>query len=894
MRDFRMFVGGLLLCLVTLGVGVPASAAAGLTRSEVSAPRQQTSLGEGWRFRYGEPGEGVTNPVYDDRDWQVVSVPHTWNRLGEYSTKRSAATNNAQGVGWYRLRTTAPHFRSTERLYLDFGAVGNVAEVWVNGTRVGEHRGAFSRFRFEISQFVKPGRDLLVVVRADNSKPAPGSSTAEVLPLAGDFFIHGGLYRPVTLVVAPAAGIDLLDFGGPGIYATTAFDAPDHATVTVNTRWRNLGHAARRLQAVATVRDATGTSLASHRTAVRLDPMAHGSFALSVPVTNPRRWNGLEDPYVHSITVELLDGRRVVDRVTQPLGFREFHFDPDRGFFLNGKHLALFGASRHQDRAGKGWALSAEDHVEDMAIMAEMGLNTVRMAHYQHDDRWVDEADRRGMVAWAEVPYVSASAFDGTEGTPATFANAEQQTRELIRQDFNHPAIFMWSVGNEVDASAIFLNNGKAPRSLKLLQHINRIAKEEDASRQTVFADCCEPTPGNSSNRFTSMTLEKLAGTADLIGYNRYYGWYYGEPAELGASLDRFHAAHPTLPLSVSEFGAGGALTQHSDNPLGGPISAFGRPHPEEYQAWYHEHSYAELSRRPFVFASWIWNMFDFASDLREEGEAIDLNDKGLVTYDRKTRKDAFYFYQARLARTPVLHLTGKRYRERPYPVIDVKAYSNAAKATLRLNGAVVGEVTCAEGLCLWPSVPLRGGVNQAEVSAQFAGSQLTDTAEWIGPDASAGLHLDAGDLSGHQGPAGERFGSDHFFTGGDTKVLNPAVFKGATRPAQKAVEGAKDSQVHQNYREGAFGYALPVADGRWTVRVHTFEPDASSATVRTFSVTADGKLVLPAVAPASLAGGALRAAVVEFPVEARGGVLRLDFRPVAGGAIVSAIEVVR
>ena len=855
--------------------------------------RKVAPLATGWRFHLGDVEGSATTAAFDDSNWESVSVPHTWNRVGEYSVKRSASSNNVQGVGWYRLKFPVPRFKRDERVYLDFAAVGNIAQVWVNGVRVGEHRGAFSRFRFDVTSLVHPGAEALVAVRADNSKPAPGSSTSEILPLAGDFFIHGGLYRPVALLVAPAAGIDLLDFAGPGVYATAKLAAPDRANVSVMTRLRNTTAKARRLEAVATVHAADGKAVASSSAFVTLPKAGTAKLEQWVSVANPHRWNGRQDPYLYTVSVELRDGRKVVDCVTQPLGIREFRVDPAQGFFLNGKHLALFGASRHQDRAGKGWALAAEDHVEDMSIMAEMGLNTVRMAHYQHDDRWADEADRQGMVAWAEVPYVSASAFDGTAGTPATFANAEQQTRELVRQNFNHPSIFMWSVGNEVDASAIFLNNGKPPRSLKLLQFINGIAKEEDASRPTVFADCCE------ESMFSMLNQEVLAGTADLIGYNRYYGWYYGKPAELGPALDHFHAKHPQLPISVSEFGAGGALTQHSDNPLGGPVSAFGRPHPEEYQAWYHEESFEQLASRPYVFASWVWNMFDFASDLREEGEAIDLNDKGLVTFDRKTRKDAYYFYQARLAGTPVLHLTGKRYRDRAYPVMDVKAYSNAGEATLSLNGVSVGTVACALGRCVWPAVQLRQGVNRAEVRARFGTEQKVDVAEWVGPDASLGLRVDAGDLSGHAAADGERFGSDQFFKGGEVHVLNTAVFKGATRPPRREVAGARDAMVFENYREGAFSYGLPLPNGKWRVLVHTFEPPAAAAnagatTRRTFGIRVNGTLRPDAVDPMALAGGAQRAAVVEIPVEVMNGMLQLDFVPGTGPALVAALEVVK
>ncbi len=851
-----------------------------------AAPRETRDLTDNWRFRDGDAGVEANAPAFDDSGWEKVSLPHTWNRIGQYGLERTTAVNNRQGVGVYRLTFQGPAAAGARRHCLQFDGVGNIAEVWLNGQHVGVHKGAFSRFRFDVTALLRPGADNVLVVRADNSKPAPGSSTQDVIPLGGDFFIHGGLYRGVSLISAGPVGIDLLDHGGPGVYARATRVSPDAAQVAVKVRLRNASGRPRRVTALTQIADAGGAVVATGQTNLAVAAGA-GEVDQALTLPRPHLWDGRADPYTYRVIVRLLDRGRELDTVSQPLGVRSFVVDKDQGFFLNGHHLALFGASRHQDRLGKGWAISPADHAEDMAIMAEMGANTVRMAHYQHAQEWGDAADRTGMVAWAEIPFVNAVSFvDGGAASPALVANAREQLIELIRQNYNHPSIMMWSVGNEIDIGAAF-GRGKLPsRSIELLRDLSALARAEDPSRPSTFADCCEEPegPGNTSNPV-------LAGVADLIGYNRYYGWYYGKPQQLGSRIDHFHAKHPQVPMSVSEYGAGGGLTQHSDNPLGGPINPFGRPHPEEYESYYHEVSYQALKDRPYLFANWVWNMFDFASDLRAEGDAIDLNDKGLVTYDRKIRKDAFYFYKANLNPEPMIYLTSRRYVDRAYPVADVRAYSSAASATLMVNGNPIGSTACPDHICVWPHVALRPGDNTLIAAA----AGVTDTIHWTGPDSLAnGLHLDSGNLAGHLAADGTRYGSDTFFTGGEGRVLNQAGFGPDRNKGRRTVSGSADALLFDSWREGAFSYDLPVADGTWRVTIATFEPDPAQVATRSFAVAVDGKPMAAPIIPGLLAGGALKATSTSFVAKTTGGHLKLDFQPLGGPALVAAIDLTR
>jgi len=874
-------------CLLAGAPAIPAAEAAGRIET---CQRCTTDLSQGWRFRFGDLPGTVTGPSYDDGDWEAVSVPHTWNRVGEYQAAASSKTDSRRGTGWYRLRLDVPASAAGRRHFLQFDGVATIAEVWVNGTRVGEHKGAYARFRFDITDQLKPGTANLIVVKADNSKPAPGSSTEDVIPLAGDYFLYGGLYRGVSLLSTESAQIDLLDHGGPGVYIRTPRISADHAEVEVLTRLRNLGVQARRLRIVTNIQDAQGRIVATDHATARLRDHAAAEVRRTLQLRNPHLWQGRQDPYLYRVAVTLLDGTRTIDRVIQPLGVRSFVFDPDRGFMLNGKPTPLHGVARHQDREGKGWALSPADHAEDMATILEIGANTIRQAHYQHAQEWSDAADRAGMVVWAELPFTQESSLTHDAPTPALIDNAKQQLLELIRQDYNHPSIMIWAIGNEVDIGALIdarkqRGQGKLAQSLGMLRTLNALARTEDASRVTAYADCCDGTV------FSLPGSEVLSGVTSLTAYNRYFGWYYGTPADLGPALDTLHAKYPGLPIGVSEYGAGAALSQHTDNPEGGPVSATGRPHPEEYQSWYHEHTWPVLRARSYLAGTWLWNMFDFSSR-REEGDSIDINDKGLVRYDHKERKDAFFFYKANWSTEPVLHITGRRYLDRAYPVLDVRAYSNAPEAGLSLNGRELGEAPCPERICVWHEVRLAAGPNTVEVHAAIQGRTLSDTVTWNAPDPAAGLHILAGTLTGVTTADGQRYGSDNFFVGGSGRSLTPLAILDPS--VKRVVRGTNTPELYGAYREGAFRYELPLPNGKWNVTVHSFEPDPDKAATRTFDLLANGAVVLRDFNPAAAAGAPMQAVTRTFPVEVGDARLVLEFTPKGGDALVSAISVSR
>lgn len=860
------------------------------TRAQ-DAVRPAYLLDHGWRFHQGDLDRLPIAAAEEGGVWQDVSLPHSWNRIGEYQLKRSAETNNFQGAGWYRLSVDTPKAPPGARHILQFDGVGTVADLWMNGHYVGQHRGGYSAFRFDVTDFVHPSGSNILVVKADNSKSRPGSPTQNVLPLSGDFFPYGGLYRAVTWIVAPAVQIDLLDHAGPGVYAATISADEAQAKLRLLTRLRNLGAHTRKVTVMAQVRDGDIVKASAQSPTFRLTKWGTNAVSQELTLMQPRLWQGRKDPYLYTLHVELRAGPKVLDRVDQPIGIRTMRFDPDQGFFLNGQPLPLHGVSRHQDKMGEGAALSDAEHRADMDQIAEIGANTIRFAHYQHAHKWFDLADQRGMIAWAEIPYVSIASFGDGPPDAAVVDNAQQQLTELIRQNFNHPSVAVWGIGNEVDSKVLF--NRKPVQARALLDQLHRLAKQEDPLRMTAMADCCAEAP-----IAPPAAPETLIGATDVVGFNRYPGWYSLDARAMGTTLDRLHSKFPHIPMSVTEYGAGGALTQHSDNPMGGPINAFGRPHPEEYQSYVHEENWQDLKTRRYLWASWVWNMFDFASDFRGEGDAVDLNDKGLVTFDRKTRKDAFYFYQAHWSEAPVLHLTGRRYVDRPYSVIDIRAYSNAPDASLIVNGQDLGRQPCPEHICVWHNVALAPGANQIAVRATRYDQLLTDAMVLNGPNPRRdGVRINVGDLTGSLLSDGRRFGSDNFFAGGEAKALNAtsmtALFERRAAPKQVASQHGT-AVLNEGYREGQFRYQLPLENGDWTVKITSFEPEEARARTRSFSVVANGITAVSHFNPFEAAKGALIEVTRSFPVRVRQGQLTLEFVPETGPALVSAIEIER
>ena len=865
-----------------------ATAWIGLAAATAQADRNTFLLADGWRFLQDDRIGGAERPDFADDAWSTDRVPHTWNHLGG-PTEAAAASDQTRGVGWYRLKFDVPRGFAGRRVWLQFDAASEHAEVWLNGIKLGGHDGGFSRFRLDATGAISASHRNTLAVKTDNSAPAGDSATANILPIAGDFFVYGGLYRPVSLIATDALHIDLLDHGGPGVTIRTDAIAGDAAQLSVQSRLVNELAQRTTAELVVAVRDAAGRIVASSRETVHLAPRSRLERVRRLYVAHAHLWNGVADPYLYHVAVEIRSASgQVLDRVEQRVGIRQIRIDPERGLLLNGQSLELHGVALHQDRDGRGWAMSDADQGEDMAMIVEMGANSIRFTHYQHSDHLNDLADELGLIDWAEIPLVTRWTLgQALEPTPELVENARQQLVELIRQSVNHASIGVWSIANEIDFGR------KLPRvyssaelpdldPLPLLATLRAVAHAEDPSRPTTIANCCYGRPGSPS----------VVNAADLSGLNRYFGWYYGVPGDLKSALSKTHADYPSIPLAVSEYGAGGAVTQATDNPLGGPVDPFGQTQPEEYQAYVHELTWPLLAAMPNVWGTWLTFMFDFASPLRREGDSVDINTKGMVTFDRKTRKDAYFFYKANWNPAPTVHIASRRHLLRVLPVTDIKVYSNARSTELWVNDKTLGALPdCPNRICTWRAVALSSGANVVRAAGSFASGTREDSVTWTLGVGEGVYHIDCGAIEGSLGPEG-RYGSDDFFSGGAAADINLPVNEATTTPPRhRKISGTAFESLVNSYRKGTFSYRLPLPDGSYRVRLWFVEPDANPGQ-RLFSVLAHGAPALSNLDVAAGAGGPLKVLERSFVTQAEFGALQLDFVPVAGEAIVSAIDV--
>ena len=611
--------------------------------------REITKIMKGWEF---------TGP---DGTTTTVDLPHTWNaRDGQ-----DGGNDYWRGTCIYRTHFAAPQFNTaSHQVWIQFDGVNASAHVVLNGSPVCNHDGGYSTFRANITELLRDENELTVEV--DNSK------NNRVYPQKADFTFYGGIYRDVSLMVVSKNHFTLDYFGGPGIRITPTVQGAD-ASVQVTTWHDGEGEVSVELL------DAAGNTVATGK-----------GPDITLTIFNAHLWNGVKDPYLYSCKARLVVNGTVEDETTTRFGVRSFKVDPKKGFFLNGKSYPLHGVSRHQDRKGLGNAITREMHDEDMALIKEIGANTIRLAHYQHDQYFYDLCDEVGMVVWAEIPYISEHMPNGRENTIS-------QMKELIIQNYNHPCIVCWGVSNEITISTKDKKD-----MLDNHRQLNDLCHEMDKTRLTTLACYAMCGPFNRSAHIT-----------DMVSWNLYLGWYVPGFILNDLWMGFFHLCFPNRPFGYSEYGAEGMPNLHSTHPHRGD-------HTEEYQAKYHEYMLRCFKRHPWMWATHVWNMFDFAADARDQGGEPGMNHKGLVTFDRKTKKDSFYLYKAWWSNEAFVHICSKRFVERTGSTATVKVYSNQSTVALYVNGNKVGEQTGEHVFTF--KVPLNG-----ELHIQAVAGDRTD-----------------------------------------------------------------------------------------------------------------------------------------------------------------------
>ncbi len=573
--------------------------------------------------------------------WDFVNLPHTWNAIDG----QDGGNDYYRGTAYYAKSLDKAELPEAERYYLEINGANSSADVYLNGKNLAHHDGGYSTWRVDITDALE--RENLLVIAVDNS------ANEKVYPQVADFTFYGGLYRDVNIICVNNFHFDLDNFGGYGIKVTPEIIGKD-AKVDV-TVW--LTNEKENLSVRYSIIDAAGNTVTAVLT-------SDTNAVLDIP--DVHLWHARCDPYLYTLTVELMDGEIILDNITTRFGCRSFRVDPERGFILNGEEYPLRGVSRHQDRLGIGNALLPEHHEEDIELIKEVGATTVRLAHYQHSQYFYDLCDENGLIVWAEIPYIS-------QHMPTARENTISQMRELIVQNYNHPSIIAWGLSNEIT-----MKGDTDPDLLENHRILNDICHDMDKTRLTTIAAV---SPCSIESPYIQIP--------DLVSYNHYFGWYGGDTSMNGPWFDNFHKRFPNIPIGCSEYGCE-ALNWHTSNPVQGDYT-------EEYQAYYHEELIKQLFTRKYLWATHVWNMFDFGADARSEGGENGQNHKGLVTMDRKYKKDAFYAYKAWLSDEPFVYICGKRYIDRVEDVTRVTVYSNLPEVELFANGVSLGKKTAED-----------------------------------------------------------------------------------------------------------------------------------------------------------------------------------------------------
>jgi len=647
-------------------------------------PRTTILLDKGWSYK------PITN-LNKNSKLTPVNIPHTWNAhyvKGTYSYNREMMV--------YRRSLEVTPDMEGKRLFLYFEGVNSVANVFVNKKTVGTHLGGYTAFCLEITDNVQSGSNSLDVWVSNAFR-------TDVLPISGDFNVYGGIHRPCYLIVTEKNCISPLFHASPGVFIHQHHVSENVADITIESIL-SLKDIKPGLALKTKLTDADGRIIASAETTV-----SEESIKQSFKIDKPNLWNGKKSPHLYTVSVELCENGKVIDKVEQQTGFRYFSVDTDKGFFLNGSYLNLYGFCQHEDVAGKGSALAKEDYEKDIELIKESGATSLRLVHYPHAKPIYNLCDENGIVIWTEIPMCGPGGYDyaGYLRTDAFEDNARQVLKELVYQKYNHPSICFWGLFNEVR-----MDHDDAEPFVK---ELHALYKELDPSRLTALASCVDK--------------EYFNDCSDIVAWNKYYGWYGGSTAEAGPFFDEVKQGGK--PVGVSEYGAGASI-HHHQWPLAKDNKANGKFHPEEWQNMYHEGSWEAFVERPFMWGKYIWVFADFQSTFRTEGDMDGINDKGLVTYDRQTKKDAFYFYKANWNPEPMLYISSRRFTERTVANTQIKVYSNLDEATLYINGKKISKQKRDNlNRIIWDNIILEPGQNAIRVEGKTKKGGVNDSCMW-------------------------------------------------------------------------------------------------------------------------------------------------------------------
>lgn len=664
-------------------------------------PREVIVLDQGWGYK-------PISSTRKDIPFTSVTIPHTWN--ANY-IEGTTLYNREMMVYQRNLEITSA--MKNKRLFLYFEGVNSSADVFINRQTVGNHSGGYTAFCLEITDYITSGNNELEVWVSNAYR-------TDVLPISGDFNIYGGIHRPCHLIVTDKNCISPLFYASPGVFIHQDNISKQFADITIESIL-SLKDKKSGIILKTSIFNSDGKLVESKENTVNDE-----SVKQPFKIANPVLWNGKKNPYMYTVVAELYDNGKLIDKIKQKTGFRFFSTDPDKGFFLNGEYLNLYGFNRHEDVEGKGSALVHKDYELDMQMINEIGATAMRLAHYPHAETMYDLCDENGIILWTEIPFVGPGGYAYTGYIHRVEDNARLAVKELVYQKYNHPSICFWGIFNE-----ILLNEGtkfkEYDNPIAFIKELNTLFKKIDPVRLTTFATCVDQTP--------------YLDCADLIAWNKYFGWYSDAAPGAGNFFDNARNNSGNKPVGVSEYGAGASIQHHqwpldsknisgTSNIVDGNLPA--SFHPEEAQTYCHEGNWSAFIERPYLWGKFIWVFADYQSSIRQEGDKNGINDKGLITYDRKTKKDAFYFYKANWNPEPMLHISSRRFTERPNPQTQVKVFSNLKEATLYINGKKIG-TTKRDNLnrIIWDNITLSPGKNEIVVKGKSGKQMLEDACLW-------------------------------------------------------------------------------------------------------------------------------------------------------------------
>ena len=784
-----------------------------------ASARTKSSLNNGWRF-FKADVENANQPGFDDSKWIPVNIPHTWNVEDPWDDE----PGYYRGPGWYRRELIVDRTLAGRNLFLYFEGANQVADVYVNGQKVGSHTGGYSAFSFDITRATKPGRNF-IAVRVDNS------FNEDIPPLTADFNFYGGIYRDVWLIATDKTHLRITDSASSGVRITTPEAQRRDGTVTIEGNV-DADPSTPDITILTTILDASKRWVNTATARLGED----GRFAQNIGVRNPRLWSP-DSPYLYSVKISVRSGSKIIDEIEQPLGFRWYSFDGEKGFSLNGKPLKLHGVNRHQDHAGLGNAVPDRLHVRDMEIIKEAGFNFVRLAHYPQDPSVLEACDRLGLLVWEETPIVNYI----TKST-AFADNSATMVREMVRQHRNHPSVILWGYMNEIYLRVPKDREDLYPATVELARRLNAIVKEEDPSRLTTIA-----FHGNDIYNKTG-----LGEIPDVIGWNLYQGWYSATVEDFGKYLDDQHRRFPKRSLIVSEYGANADRRLHSTEPRRFDSTV-------EYQRLYHESYVAQMEARPYLSGSALWNEFDFGAELR--GETIPhLNQKGMYTFDRKP-KDIHFFYKAKLSKQNVLHIAvgDQPKRSGRAPIREnVEVYSNLSSIELFLNGKSLGKKSCDDTRKASWNVIWNAGVNRLTARGSNGRTLVTDVATvTVTPVTAASneITINIGSNADFTDASGRIWIADQPYSKGGWGYIGDKAKRILSEPPDANVVGTNDDPVFQTMIEGLEEYRLDVPDGEYELELLFNEKKFDRPGQRVFDVQINGRAVSAGLDLVAVAG---------------------------------------